>query len=235
MSVVWCGEEGVRFYAGGSPLSGDTKLLLKQAAIVSNLRKRVDAAQRMYQIRYPDEDFSNYTIKQMLGKEGKRVTQRYEELARQYKLNWTGRRYKPEDFEGNTALQNALSCANACLYGVCYAAIFALGLSPGLGIIHTGMAKSFVLDIADLYKEKMSIPTAFEIISKGEENYEHRVRCAMRDQIKEKKLLYTIVHDIIEILDESPLPKSEGNHLWAGRQNIVSGGKLYGTHHAKPE
>ena len=235
MSVVWCGEEGVRFYAGGAPLSGDTSLLLKQAAIVSNPRLRLAAAKRMYAIRYPEEDFSACTTRQLLGKEGRRVTNRYRELAEQYGIEWKGRRYSPDNYKDNDPLQNAISNANACLYGICYSVIFVFVLSPGLGIIHTGMSKSFVLDIADVYKEAISIPVAFKTVSIGTSNLEHRVRTEMRDIIREKRLAKTIVKDIAKILTDSEIEIEEGNHLWAGRQNIVSGGSLYGVNSDKSD
>ena len=110
-----------------------------------------------------------------------------------------------------------------------------MGLSPGLGIIHTGMSKSFVLDIADVYKEAISIPVAFKTVSIGTSNLEHRVRTEMRDIIREKRLAKTIVKDIAKILTDSEIEIEEGNHLWAGRQNIVSGGSLYGVNSDKSD
>ena len=44
-----------------------------------------------------------------------------------------------------------MSAANACLYGVCHAAIVAAGYSAALGFIHTGKMLSCVYDVADLY------------------------------------------------------------------------------------
>ena len=232
MQIVWCGEDGVRFYAGGTPLSGNTDLLLRQAAIVSNPKLRLAAAKRMYKIRYPSEDFSTCTMKQLLGKEGKRVTDHYRKLAEQYGLKWEGRRYSAKDYESNMPLQNALSCANACLYGICYSVIFALGLSPGLGIVHTGMAKTFVLDIADIYKESFAFSTAFKVTSEGTYDLERRIRTEMRKVIKEQRLASKIVKDIVAILDDSDvidMLREPENHLWAGRQAVVSGGVLYGN------
>lgn len=43
--------------------------------------------------------------------------------------------------------------------------IVALGISPGLGFVHTGHDLSFVYDIADLYKADITIPIAFEVAS----------------------------------------------------------------------
>ena len=42
VSVVWVGEKGVRFYAGGRPLTHRTKKIQKQAELVSNQRKHLD-------------------------------------------------------------------------------------------------------------------------------------------------------------------------------------------------
>ena len=64
-------------------------------------------------------------------------------------------------------MNQALSAGHACLYGVAHAVIAALGCSPGLGFIHVGHERSFVYDIADLYKADLTIPIAFEIAAKS--------------------------------------------------------------------
>ncbi len=231
MCIIWCGERGVRFYAGGTPLSGDTKLLLAQARIVSNPHLRLAAAKRMYQLRYPGEDVTSSSMRQLLGWEGKRVRQCYQRLSEEYHVPWNGRKYDPENFDKNDPLQNALSCANACLYGICYSVIFAMGLSPGLGIIHTGLEKSFVLDIADLYKEQISFPIAFRVVSNGSSEIDRDVRIAMRDVLKQKRFLKMIVGDIGHILEANEIPQENvdgRNNLWVGFLGNVEGGKQYG-------
>jgi CRISP-associated protein Cas1 len=119
LSIVWVGEEGVRYYACGRALSGSSSLLLTQAAIATRPAARLAAAKRMYSIRYPGEELSRCTMRQLLGKEGRHVSARYRELADRFGIEWTGRRYSAKEFEKNAPLQNALSCANACLYGLC--------------------------------------------------------------------------------------------------------------------
>ncbi len=231
MCIVWCGERGVRYYAGGSPLSGDTKLLLAQARIVSNPHLRLEAAKRMFNIRYPEEDVTSCSIRQLLGKEGRKVYECYRRLAEEYHIPWNGRDYDPNNFSRNDSLQNALSCANACLYGICYAVIFSLGLSPGLGIVHTGMEKSFVLDIADLYKEIIAFPVAFRETANGASDIDRRIRMAMRDLIKEKRFLKVMVSDLAFILGEQNMTQenTDGrNNLWAGYRNAIRGGTQYG-------
>ncbi len=229
MCIIWVGEEGVRFYAGGAPLSGDTKLLIKQAKIVSNEKLRIAAAKRMYHIRYPEEDLTELSMKQLLGREGTRVGRCYKELSEKYNVPWNGRRYNVEDFASNDPIQNALSCANTCLYGICYSVIYALGLSPGLGIVHNGLAKSFVLDIADLYKEQFAFPVAFSEIAQGKTDIERRIRTKMRDLISDKRLVKCIVADIMTTLDDNDIETIDGrNKLWAGFQQNVDGAVRYG-------
>ncbi|MEJ7689327.1 MAG: CRISPR-associated endonuclease Cas1 [Nocardioidaceae bacterium] len=58
-------------------------------------------------------------------------------------------------------VNEALNYANTALYGVVQGIIGALGMSPGLGIVHEGNPRAFVLDIADLYKTDVTIPLAF--------------------------------------------------------------------------
>ena len=183
----------------------------------------------MYNIRYPDENVTELSMRQLLGREGTRVGRKYKELSEQYGVPWNGRKYNSDDFNTNDPLQNALSCANACLYGICYAVTYSLGLSPGLGIVHTGLAKSFVLDIADIYKENISFPVAFSEISKGNRDIEMRVRKSMRDIIKDKRFLKCIVSDIVTTLGDSDLEIVDGrNKLWAGFQENVDGAVRYG-------
>lgn len=193
-------------------MSGNTKLLIKQARIVSNEKLRIAAAKRMYNIRYPNENLSGLSMRQLLGQEGTRVGKRYSELSKEYDMLWNGRKYDSNHFDKNETLQNAISCANACLYGICYSVIFALGLSPGLGIVHTGLSKSFVLDIADIYKENITFPLAFSESANGKEDIDHRIRMKMREIIKDQRFLKCVVSDIMTTLDDNDNETIEGRN-----------------------
>lgn len=50
-TCVWVGELGVRYYAHGRSLAASTRLLERQAELVTNQRTRLDVARRMYQMR----------------------------------------------------------------------------------------------------------------------------------------------------------------------------------------
>ena len=227
-TMTWVGEHGVRLYAHGRSLSKSSKLLERQAKLVSNNRKRLGVAREMYQMRFPKEDVSNLTMQQLRGREGYRIKKVYKSLAEKYEVEWTRRDYKVEEFEEGTLVNQALSVANSCLYGLIHSVIVALGLSPGLGFVHTGHELSFVYDIADLYKATCSIPFSFEIASeiKDDEDISRKVRLRMRDYFKETKMIKQIVGDLQYLLNESSELNLEVEvlNLWDEKTEFVRNG-----------
>lgn len=230
-SVIWVGERGVRHYAHGRSLAHSTRFLEKQAKLVSNKRTRLAVARKMYAMRFEDEDVSNLTMQQLRGREGSRIRKVYREYARKYKVKWQGRDYKVEDFEDSDAVNQALSALNISLYGVCHSVIVALGMSPGLGFIHTGHDKSFVYDIADLYKAEITIPLAFELASKYKEGDDigKIARLSLRDRMADGKIMRKIVEDLQYLMD---VPADErldidSMELWDDKERNVKYGISY--------
>lgn len=232
-SVIWVGERGVRYYAHGRPLTHSARWLIRQAELVSNTRKRLEVARRMYQYRFPDEDVSHLTMQQLRGREGARVRAVYRKWAKETGVTWNGRMYDPDHFEGSDRVNMALSAAHACLYGVVHSVVVALGCSPGLGFIHTGHERSFVYDIADLYKAELTIPIAFQVAADEVDDVGGTTRCRVRDAIADGRILESIVRDIQGLLfvnDENNESWVEANvvYLWDDRQGTVSNAVSYG-------
>ena len=198
--VVWCGEEGVRFYAYGTGGTRSAASLLHQARLVSNEALRLDVVRRMYRMRFEDDVDMALSVEQLRGMEGARVRETYAKMSRDTGLEWTGRSYDRGSWNKADGVNRALSCANSCLYGLCHAAIVAAGYSPGLGFIHTGKQLSFVYDIADLYKCELTIPLAFELARASGGNLERTVRHRCRDVFRDHKLLQRIIPDIQKCL-----------------------------------
>ncbi|MEV0327941.1 type I-E CRISPR-associated endonuclease Cas1e [Micromonospora echinospora] len=199
-TAVWVGEQGVRYYAHGRSLARSSRLIVAQAAAVSHRDRRLDVARAMYRMRFPDEDTHNLTMQQLRGKEGARVRRCYREHARRTGIAWTVRDYNPEDFASGDPVNQALSAAHACLYGVVHAVIVAIGASPALGFVHTGHERSFVYDIADLYKAEITIPVAFDIAVSGSTDIGADTRRAVRDRVTGGALLDRCVRDIRNLL-----------------------------------
>ena len=229
MSVVWVGEYGVKQYAHGRALNHSSTLLEKQAKLVSNTRSRIDVARKMYQLRFPNEDVSKYTMQELRGKEGSRVRKVYRKESEKTGVEWTRREYNPDNFESSNPINQALTAAHQALYGLSYSVIAALGVSPGLGSVHTGHDMSFVYDFADLYKAEYSIPVAFSIIAESPEgDISRRTRLAMRDFFKDGKLIKRMVRDLKFLLnDEDNSDNVDVINLWDDKLGLQKFGVQY--------
>lgn len=234
-TAVWVGERGVRYYAHGRSLARSSRLLQAQAELVCNRSARLRVAREMYAMRFEDEDTTGLTMQQLRGREGARVRRCYREQAALNGIDWGRRRYDPNDFASGDPINQALSAAHTALYGLSHAVIVALGCSPGLGFVHTGHVRSFVYDIADLYKAEYSIPCAFEIAAGSFVDIGAETRRAMRDRFHDGALLERCSGDIRRLLlPDEPEPQGESwdepdvVQLWADGGGTVRGGVAYG-------
>ena len=228
MAVVWVGEHGVRQYAHGRALSHSSRFLEKQAKLVSNRRSRVAVARKMYQMRFPDEDVSKMTMQQLRGKEGARVRKVYLEQSHKTGVQWKRREYKVDEFEASSTINKALTSAHQALYGLSYIVIVALGISPGLGFVHTGHDLSFVYDFADLYKAQYSIPIAFQMTAEhGDKDIADWTRKGMRDAFAQDKLIVKMVKDLKYLLDIDDEMNPAVMNLWDDRQGLQKFGVQY--------
>jgi len=215
-SVLWCGEEGVRLYAQGVGETRKGYRLIRQAEMVSDPARRMEVITRMYRFRFDEDLEPDLSLEQVRGYEGVRVRKAYAQASQQYGVPWSGRRYDRQDWSRADPINRALSAANACLNGVCHAAIVSVGYSPGLGFIHTGKQLSFVYDVADLYKTELTVPLAFRLTAESTQNLETRVRHACRDAFRQQQLLTRILPDmdkmlgvVVSIDDESYVADSD--------------------------
>lgn len=232
VTVVWVGEEGVRYYAHGSGLSTGSDLIQRQAQLVSSRSSRIRVAKAMYSMRFHGEDLTGLTMQQLRGREGTRVRRIYAEYAERYGVPWKGRRYDPNDLLATDPVNIALTAATSCLYGLAHAVIVSLNCSPSLGFVHTGNSRSFVFDIADLYKMSTAVPVAFSAADADFDDLPGRTRRLMRDCFYEQKLMARMVTDVKKLLDAPVEPSTveeddvddEVNALWDG-DGEVSGGR----------
>ncbi|SFP52258.1 CRISP-associated protein Cas1 [Amycolatopsis arida] len=237
-TAVWVGERGVRYYAHGRSLARSSRLLEAQARLVSNRESRLRVARRMYAMRFPDGDTSGLTMQQLRGREGARVRRLYREHAQRTGIPWRRREYDPGDFASGNPVNQALSAANTSLYGVVHAVIVALGCAPGLGFVHTGHVRSFVFDIADIYKADVTIPIAFEIAAREVADIGAETRRAIRDHMRDGSFLDQCVEDVKTLLGEDDDVVEYGPEafddpdvvmLWDYDGREVAGGVSYGS------
>lgn len=186
----------------------------------------------MYAMRFPGEKTDGLTMQQLLGKEGTRVRRAYERESARTGVQWSGRSYKTTDFDDADLVNKALSAVNTSLYGVVHAVIVSLGCSPGLGFVHARDERSFVYDIADLYKVDLTIPLAFDLAELEVEDVSSAARKALRDRMKDGKFLARCVRDIRFLFSEESEEENEivtevrdiTTQIWAGSAGYSNAG-----------
>jgi CRISPR-associated protein Cas1 len=207
--LVWVGEAGVRLYAAGQPGGARADRLLYQARLALDDESRLKVVRKMYELRFNGPVPGHYSIEQLRGMEGARVREMYVQMARRARVPWKGRRYDPEEWGSGDVPNRCLSAGTACLYGVCEAAVLAAGYAPAIGFIHSGKPRSFVFDVADIFKFETVVPAAFRVAAGRSTDPERDVRLACRDLFRETRLLKRIIPVIEEVLAAGGLPVPE--------------------------
>lgn len=204
-TVCWVGEDSLLFYAIGHSPTSNTKNMRHQMVMACDEVSRVKVARRMFTKRFPDEDISSTSINDLMGKEGMRVRALYESFASKYGVGWSGRRYVPGKFEMSDLTNKILTSANTALYSIVLSVVVSMGYSPHVGFIHSGSPLPFIYDIADLYKQDVTIEFAFRMTLKAGNDYVRReILDSFRETVSEYRLLEKIPVDIRTILGACP-------------------------------
>jgi CRISPR-associated protein Cas1 len=200
-SLCWVGEDSLFFYAAGQTPTSNTRHLKKQMQLAADNNKSVEVARRMFARRFPTADLKGKSLASMMGMEGFRVREIYEQKAQEYNVGWKGRKFTPGKFEMGDMTNQILTSSNAALYGIISSVVHSLGYSPHIGFIHSGSPLPFVYDLADLYKETLCIDLAFSLTLDMAGKYNrHKVLNAFRKRVIAMDLLAKMGSDIEEVL-----------------------------------
>jgi len=198
--LVIVGEDGVRFYASMPFGPDDSRLARTQVEHWADVSRRLLVARRMYAWRmgelWPDAD-----INVMRGIEGARAKEMYRGLADQYGIKWRGRRYDRGNPESADIPNQAINHAATAVEGAAMIAVAATGALPQLGFIHEDSGVSFCLDIADLFRDSVTIPVAFaaardHMAQPGLEVIERRVRRLAGRTLHKEQTIATMIDRI---------------------------------------
>jgi CRISPR-associated protein Cas1 len=194
--VCWIGAEGMHFYAFGSNPTHDNANARKQAVLASDPKRRDEIARRMFRLRFTGTNIEGIPLNELRGMEGRRVKALYAEMGARYGVAWKGRAYDVNHWDVSDDINRAVSTANAALYSLTTAIVCALGYVPHLGFIHTAAERSFVLDIADIYKPVTTLPAAFETLALNPDATEDEIITRLKAHIEAEKLIRRIPADI---------------------------------------
>ena len=164
-ALVAVGEDGVRCYTA-PPLGPDTSDIARRQmrAWGDPMGSRITIARKMYALRL-GEVLPHLDIAALRGIEGARMKRTYQNLSQRYGIQWRGRRYDRAAPLAADIPNQAINHASVAVTSAAVIAVTALGAIPQLGFIHEHSGDAFALDIADLFRDTVLLPAAFQSAS----------------------------------------------------------------------
>ena len=197
------GEDGVRCYTA-PPLGPDRSDIARlQARLWADDNASLHVARRMYAWRL-GEVLAARSIEMLRGIEGARVKESYKLAAARFGVAWKGRRYDRGDPEGTDLPNQAINHAATAVQAAAAIAVAAVSALPQLGFIHEDSDQSFVLDIADLFREQVTLPVAFAAAKEAERSgmlVERLVRKRAGRAFRDQKVIPAMIDKIKAVFD----------------------------------
>ncbi|UHC14296.1 type I-E CRISPR-associated endonuclease Cas1e [Methylobacterium currus] len=200
------GEGGVRFYTA-QPLLPDTSALARRQATAWADPKggRMKVARRMYALRL-GEVLPHRDIAVLRGIEGARVKEIYRQAAERHGIRWQGRRYDRQNPNAADIPNQALNHAASAVEGAAAIAVAATATIPQLGFIHEDSGQSFVLDVADLFRDTITVPCAFKA-AKAQEKHptdpiERLARRTVAERLRRDGVIPAMIDRIKTLFEE---------------------------------
>lgn len=201
------GSKGVRLYAVSMPFGPDrSERARRHAGIWSDESKRVNVARAMYAIRFGGS-LPPYVrdIETLRGIEGGRTKRTYENLSKKYGVKWRGRRYDRQQPERTSPVNLALNHSATAVYAAARIAVAVTGTIPQLGFVHEASGHAFALDIADLFRDSVTIPVAFRAARDHAKergaDLESLTRRMAGDTLHKDNVVASMIDRIDEVLD----------------------------------
>ena len=199
------GDDGVRHYTAPPLIADRSGLARKQARAWADERQRLDIARRMYAWRL-GKVLPHRDITVLRGIEGARMKESYRLVAAQVGITWQGRRYDRARPSSGDLPNQALNHVSSAVEAAAAIAVSATATIPQLGFIHEDPGQSFVLDIADLFRDSITIPVAFKAAKSADappfENIERLARRGAGRTLTREKTVPKMIERIKSLFDE---------------------------------
>ena len=197
------GDDGVRFYTAPPLMPDFSNLARRQTVLWADERHgRLDVARRMYAWRF-GEVLPHRDIEVLRGIEGARMKTIYANLAQRFGVVWKGRHYDRADPEAADLPNQALNHAASAVEAAAAVAVTATATIPQLGFIHEDSGQSFVLDIADLYRDTVTIPCAFRAAAQAHKRpsdpFERLVRRMTGEALRKESVIASMIDKIKDL------------------------------------
>lgn len=198
------GEDGVRMYTAPPIIPDRSGLARLQARIWADEDLRIMTARRMYAQRL-GEVLPHRDLNVLRGIEGARMKQTYAIWAERIGINWQGRRYDRANPMAADPPNQALNHAASAVEAAAAIAVCATATIPQLGFIHEDPGQSFVLDVADLFRDQLTIPCAFraarQVTDRPSDNIERVTRRLTGAALARDKVIPTMIERIKAVIE----------------------------------
>lgn len=203
------GEDGVRLYTA-QPLMPDSSALARAQvrAWADSQGERMMVARQMYAWRL-GEVLPHRDIAVLRGIEGARMKEIYRLTAEQMNIRWMGRRYDRQDPLSVDLPNQALNHAASAVEAAAAIAVAATAAIPQLGFVHEDSGQSFILDVADLFRDTLTVPCAFkatQIVQKHpSESIERMTRRTVGERLRRERVIPTMIDRIKALFTDGEL------------------------------
>jgi CRISPR-associated protein Cas1 len=197
------GQGGVKHYTAPPMGAGRSRVARLHACLWADKDARIRVARRMYGYRFQSA-FPHDDITVLRGMEGGRLKETYKIIARQYGVEWKGRFYDRRNPQSADLPNQAINHAATFVEAAADIAVAAVGALPPLGFIHEDSSNAFTLDIADLWRAKITLPLAFSSVAqvgqvpKG--SLERHIRYEAAKWFKKHELIPKMIDRVKELL-----------------------------------
>jgi CRISPR-associated protein Cas1 len=207
------GEDGVRLYTAPPLLPDSSALARRHARVWADAETRLMIARRMYAWRL-GEVLPHKDIAVLRGIEGARMKRIYQITAEQAGIRWDGRRYDRSAPDKADLPNQAINHAASAVEAAAAIAVAATAAIPQLGFIHEDSGQSFILDIADLFRDSVTLPMAFKAVavSRREPNQtiERLTRRLVGSHLSREQVIPGMIDRIKELFDADDRSRDAG-------------------------
>ena len=197
------GQDGVRSYTAPPLLPDRSDVARRQAELWGNPRRRISVARHMYGLRL-GEVLPHRDLDTLRGIEGARVKTTYRLMAEKYGIDWHGRHYDRNNPDATDTPNQAINHAATAVQGAAAIAVQSLAAIPQLGFIHEDSGQAFVLDVADLFRDTITLQIAFTAAKKSidgdETTIDRLVRREASTVFRKQDVIPTMIDKIKQVL-----------------------------------
>ena len=205
-ALVAVGEDGVRCYTAPPLMPDSSEIARRQMRAWGDAAgSRITIARRMYAMRL-GELVPHTEIDILRGIEGARMRQTYKNLAQRYGIIWKGRRYDRKKPLAADIPNQAINHASVAVTSAAVIAVTAVGAIPQLGFIHEHSGDAFALDIADLFRDTVLLPAAFQsaraVMDNPKLDVERQARKTAGEMLRSQRVIPDMIDRIKKLFED---------------------------------